>query len=138
MPLMTWNDDIFSVKINVLDTHHKRLFDLINTLYDAMKEKKARDVLGNIFSELIDYTVYHFKAEEELFQKHGYSEYQQHKKEHEDLTKTALDLKHKFDTDAMKIVLTMETMEFLKNWLNNHICGTDKRYTKYLNSKGVA
>lgn len=129
MPLMTWNDNIFSVNIKLLDGHHKRLFDLLNTLHDAMKQMKARDVLGNVFSELIDYTVYHFKAEEELFQKHGYTmhEYAQHKKEHEDLTKTALDLKHKFDTDAMKTVLTMETMEFLKNWLNNHICGNDNK-----------
>lgn len=137
MPLMTWNDNDFSVNIKVLDTNHKRLFDLLNTLYDAMKEKKVRDVLGNIFSELIDYTVYHFKAEEELFQKHGYPEYAQHKKEHEDLTRQALELKAKFDKEQMRAVLTMETMEFLKDWLRNHICVVDKRYSQFLNSKGV-
>lgn len=137
MALMTWNDAEFSVNIKALDAHHKRLFDLVNTLYDAMKEKKARDVLGGIFSELIDYTVYHFGAEEDLFKKHGYPEYQQHKKEHEDLTKTALELKAKFDKDQLRIMLTMETMEFLKNWLRNHICGTDKKYGSFLNSKGV-
>ncbi|MBI5048024.1 MAG: hemerythrin family protein [Deltaproteobacteria bacterium] len=138
MALMTWNDNDFSVNIKLLDTHHKKLFDLINALHDAMKQGKVKDVLGKIFSELIEYTVYHFRAEEELFQKYVYPEYQQHKKEHEDLTKTALELKDRFDADQMRTVLTMETMEFLKDWLKNHICGTDKKYTKFLNGKGVA
>lgn len=138
MALMTWNDNDFSVNIKVLDTHHKKLFDLINALHDAMKQSKVRDVLAQIFSELIDYTVYHFRAEEELFQKYVYPEYTQHKKEHDDLTRQALELKAACDKDQMMAVLTMETMEFLKDWLKNHICGTDKKYTKFLNSKGVA
>ncbi|MBI5327051.1 MAG: hemerythrin family protein [Deltaproteobacteria bacterium] len=137
MAFMTWNDNEFSVNIKLFDTHHKKLFDLINRLHDAMKQGKARDVLAQILSELIDYTVYHFKAEEELFQKHGYPEYAQQKKEHKELTKTALELKAKFDKDQIRTVLTMETMKFLKDWLNNHICETDKKYTKFLNSKGV-
>lgn len=137
MALMTWSDD-FSVHIAHLDAHHRRLFDLVNSLYDAMKQKKAKDILGNVFSELINYTVYHFKAEEELFQKYEYPEYQQHKKEHEDLTKQVLELKDKFDKDPLKIVLTIETMEFLKNWLKNHIQVEDKKYGPFLNRKGVA
>lgn len=28
-------------------------------------------------------------------------------------------------------------MTFLKDWLNNHILGTDKKYVAFLNSKGV-
>jgi hemerythrin len=32
---------------------------------------------------------------------------------------------------------SMEVMEFLKNWLNDHILGTDKKYGPHLASKGV-
>lgn len=138
MSLMTWNDNEFSVNIKLLDTHHKRLFGLVNDLHDAMKQGGAKDILGKVFSELIDYTVYHFRAEEELFQKYGYPEYAQHKKEHEDLTKQVLELKDKFDKDKLMCVLTIETMDFLKDWLKNHICGSDKKYGPFLNSKGVA
>lgn len=137
MALMTWRDEEYSVNIKHLDGHHKRLFALVNTLHDAMKQKETRDVLGKVFSELLDYTVYHFRAEEELFEKYAYPDYQRHKKEHEDLTKQALELKSKFDTDKFRITLTMETMDFLRDWLKNHIQGEDKKYGPFLNSKGV-
>ncbi|MBI3399334.1 MAG: hemerythrin family protein [Deltaproteobacteria bacterium] len=137
MPFMVWEDNKFSVNINHLDVHHKRLFSLVNDLYDAMKGGKAKEVLGKILTELINYTVYHFGAEEELFQKYGYPEYRQHKKEHEDLTNQAKDLKDRFDKGEV-VALTMETMHFLRDWLNNHICGSDKKYAPFLNSKGIA
>lgn len=137
MALMTWRDEEYSVNISHLDGHHKRLFGLVNTLHDAMKQKETRDVLGKVFSELLDYTVYHFRAEEELFEKYAYPDYQSHKNEHEDLTKQALELKSKFDADKFRITLTMETMEFLRDWLNNHIRVVDKKYGPFLNSKGV-
>lgn len=138
MPFMTWNDNEFSVNVKAADTHHKRLFGLINDLYDAMIEKKARDVLGVVLSELADYTCYHFQFEEKLFQQYEYDGYAQHKKEHDELTKQVLELRDKFDKDQTRIMLTIETMDFLKDWLKNHICGTDKKYTPFLNSKGVA
>jgi len=28
-------------------------------------------------------------------------------------------------------------MDFLKPWLSNHIMGSDKKYTPFLNAKGV-
>ena len=34
-------------------------------------------------------------------------------------------------------MLSMEVMNFLKNWLVKHIMGTDKHYGPYLNAKGV-
>lgn len=49
MPLMTWNDNEFSVNIKELDTHHKRLFDLVNDLHDTMKQGKAGDTLEGSF-----------------------------------------------------------------------------------------
>lgn len=137
MALMTWRDEKYSVNISHLDGHHKRLFDLVNNLHDAMKQGKSKDILGGIFTELMNYTVYHFSAEEELFQKYGYPQYTQHKKEHEDLTKQVVELKDRFDRGGFMLVLTMETMNFLKDWLNNHICVSDKKYRPFLNSKGV-
>lgn len=134
MSLINWNNNL-SVNIKEIDGQHKRLVDLINTLHDAMKVGKGPDVMNKIFAELLDYTVYHFGTEEKLFQEYGYPEYSKHKKEHDDLTKQAVELKNKFE--ANKLAITMDTMDFLQNWLKNHIIGTDKMYTSFLNSKGV-
>jgi len=34
-------------------------------------------------------------------------------------------------------MLSMDVMNFLKNWLSKHISDTDKKYGKYLNDKGL-
>lgn len=134
MPLFQWSPNL-SVNIAEIDTQHKKLVDLINLLHDSMKEGKGKEVMGKILGDLADYTVYHFSTEEKLFEKYAYPEYARHKKEHEDLTKQVLDIKTKFT--AGQTVLTMEVMNFLKNWLNNHIMQVDKKYSAFLNAKGV-
>jgi hemerythrin len=36
------------VKVAEIDTQHKKLIDMINKLYDAMKVGKSKDVMGEI------------------------------------------------------------------------------------------
>ncbi|HEX8947628.1 MAG TPA: bacteriohemerythrin [Dissulfurispiraceae bacterium] len=134
MALMTW-DGKFSVNIKEIDDQHKKLFDLVNNLHDAMKAGKGKEAVGKVLNELISYTVYHFGTEEKLFQQYGYPEQTKHKKEHEDLTKKATDLKGKFDKGD--IAITIEVMNFLRDWLNTHILRTDKAYSAFLNGKGL-
>jgi hemerythrin-like metal-binding protein len=134
MALITWNEK-FSVNITEIDSQHKKLIELINELHEAMKVAKGQDVMGNILSELVNYTVYHFGTEEKLFQKHGYAEYITHKKEHDDLTKQVVAAADKFNKGGN--IITVEVMNFLKDWLQKHILTVDKRYAPFLNSKGV-
>ena len=66
---------------------------------------------------------------------HGYADYQAHKAEHDELTKQVLDFQRRFQ--ARSAGLSMELMAFLKNWLINHIQGSDKQYAPFLHGKGV-
>ena len=67
MPICTWNSE-YSVGIDQIDKQHQKLVLLINTLFDAMKEGKGKERQGHILNELVQYTDYHFKCEEELFE----------------------------------------------------------------------
>ncbi len=134
MALMTWNDN-FSVNIKQVDDQHMKLVDLLNNFHDAMKSGKGREAMGMTFTALIDYTLYHFGTEEALFAEHKYPDSAAHKKEHEALTKQARDLSERFS--GGESVISAETMTFLKNWLNNHILGSDKKYAPFLNARGV-
>ncbi len=135
MAFMNWKDD-FAVNVKEVDAQHKKLLELLNRLFDAMKVGKGREALGGILKELIDYTVYHFGTEERLFQQYGYPEYAKHKKEHDDLTKQAVELKTAFD--AGQKMITIDVMNFLKDWLNVHILQEDKKFGPFLNKKGVS
>jgi hemerythrin len=135
MALLNWNDS-YSVKIRDIDLQHQKLIGLINDLHDGMRAGKGTSVLGSILNELVNYTAFHFAFEEKLFDKYGYSETSAHKKEHSDLVKQVLAYKESFDSG--KSVLTIDLMNFLRDWLTKHISGSDKKYTPFLTGKGLA
>jgi hemerythrin-like metal-binding protein len=132
--LFPWSDT-YSVQIGIIDMQHKNLVKIINELHQAMIGGHGKDQLGKILSSLVTYTQAHFKTEEKLMESHGYPEYTIHKAEHDRLTRTVLDFQSKFQKN--EVGLTIEVMEFLKDWLSKHIMGIDKKYTPFLNSKGV-
>jgi len=133
-PLFQW-DTTYSVNISVLDSQHRNLVSMVNELHQAMVEGSGKDKLGQILSDLIKYTQGHFAAEERLMQSHGYPDFDAHKSQHEALTATVLEFQRRFL--ANEIGLTVEVMEFLKDWLVKHIMGSDKKYTPFLNAQGV-
>lgn len=135
MSIITWSDEL-SVGVHAFDDQHKHMVSLINELHDAMSTGKGSTVLGRILSELADYTVYHFRAEETVFEEHEYPGFASHRNSHDELTRQVLDFKNQFE--AGEAVLSMEIMKFLTDWLTNHILGADKAYTAYLNGKGVS
>ncbi len=134
MPLFNWSED-YSVKNNGIDNQHKKLVDLINDLHNAMKEGKGKEILGKIIGELISYTKFHFKAEENLMLQNNYPEYKNHKAEHEAFTNKVIEFEEKFKRGS--VVLSQEIILFLKDWLINHIKGTDKNYSPYLINKSI-
>ncbi len=135
MPLIQW-DQKYETSIKQFDEHHQKLIELINKLYDAMRAGKGNQVLGPIFDELIAYTQYHFSAEEDAFKKTGYLASTTHIREHNKLIEKVTDLKTQFDEGKMG--LTTQTMNFLRDWLMNHIQKSDKRYVDHLKKHGIA
>ena len=132
--LFPWSDT-YSVNIGVIDMKHKNLVKIINDLHQAMVEGNGREQLGKILTSLISYTRAHFKTEEVFMESHRYPGWAKHKSEHDQLTKSVLDLQSKFQRNG--VGLTVETLDFLKDWLIRHILGTDRQYAPFLNSKGV-
>jgi hemerythrin len=134
MALINWHSN-YIVNIKKIDKQHQQLVNIINELHDGMKTGKGKEILSNILDELIKYTAFHFKYEEMLFDKYVYPETKIHKRQHSDLVEKVLAYKENYNNG--KKVLTMEVMDFLKEWLTRHIVGSDKNYSSFLNSKGV-
>lgn len=134
MPLFNWNAQ-YSVNVKEIDEQHKKLVDIINELHDSMKVGKGKETLGTILNELVDYTIKHFSYEENLFSSKGYPESKDHKNVHAKLVNQVKALKSDFESG--KAVMTMDVMNFLKDWLSEHIMGTDKKYSSFLNAQGI-
>jgi hemerythrin len=135
MALMNWKEE-YSVKVASIDQQHKKLVELINQLHDAMRAQKGRETIGKVLSELVSYTQSHFKSEETLMQTHKYPALEAHKLEHHMLVKKVSDFQK--EVDSGKVTVTIDVMNFLRDWLQNHILGTDKKYSGFFVEKGVS
>jgi hemerythrin len=134
MALIQWNAAL-SVNIAEIDAQHRRLVDMLNELNDAMVQGRGKDVIGKIVTGLANYTATHFATEEKYFDRHGYPASVAHKQEHRDFTAKVAEFKKGFDEG--RLGLSVSVMNFLGDWLRNHIKGSDKDYGPFLNGKGV-
>tara|TARA_R110002050_G_scaffold149837_1_gene276484 strand:- start:18 stop:428 length:411 start_codon:yes stop_codon:yes gene_type:complete len=135
MPLIEWSNEL-SVGIKSIDEQHKKLVNMINALHDAKLTGGSNELLGKIFTGLTTYTQKHFTYEENMFAEYGYSNAEEHKKQHNDLIAQVIELKNKFIGNPQGTI-SDDLILFLKRWLTNHIMRTDKEYTDFLISKGV-
>jgi hemerythrin len=135
MPIMSWNSTL-ATGIASIDAQHQQLVVYVNDLYDAMTQKKGREVTGKILTQLVDYTVKHFAHEEQWFAKAGYPDTQAHVKEHVDLTNQVKAFGAAFASG--KATVDSELMNFLRSWLMNHIMKSDKKYVASLKAAGAS
>jgi hemerythrin len=134
MSLFVW-DSKYSVNIREIDQQHQKLFALFNQLYEAMQEGHGNDVIGKVLTGVLDYTAYHFAFEEKLLRQYGYADEAAHRAEHAKLSEQAKTLVQKLHAGQGHV--TMATLKFLCDWLNDHILGSDKKFAPFLIGKGV-
>ncbi|WP_417913584.1 bacteriohemerythrin [Candidatus Electronema sp. JM] len=134
MSLIAW-DESLSVNVAEIDSQHRKLVAMINELHDAMKSGKGKDVLGRILSGLISYTDTHFKAEEKYFAQFKYPDTTAHVKEHAAFVKKVTEFQ--IDFEGGRLTVSIDTLYFLRDWLQGHIKGTDKKYSAFFNENGL-
>lgn len=127
--LMRWSDDL-SVGVTTVDNQHRKLVDLVNRLHAALMRGAANTEATGILNELVQYTVTHFKYEEEIHQRTGYPEAAAHKASHEQLVARIGELMK--GLEAGTAAIGVDLMEFLKHWLINHIQKEDKRFGPHI------
>ncbi len=128
-------DESYVTGIELFDRQHKILFHLINKLYRAKLENSGKQVLDRVLTDIVDYTVAHFACEERLFDKYGYPETEKHKEKHRKLVGQVQDFVESYKQGNSEI--DDKLLNFLKDWLNNHIKVVDKSYTSFFKSNKI-
>ena len=130
--MFEWKPE-YSVQIPEIDRQHQRLFQLAAQLNSAMAVGKGKGVLSQLLGGLIDYTKEHFATEERFMQQYQYPGLQVHQAEHQKLTAQVMEFQSRFERGEIR--LSINLMTFLKDWLQNHIAGSDQRYSAFIRGK---
>lgn len=135
MAVIEWSDSL-SVNVKTIDDQHKKLVEMLNNLHDAFIGNHGQDAQKAIVVGMVGYAATHFATEEKYMTQFNYPDYPAHKKEHDDFTAKAIDLKTRVENGS--VVMTLDVINFLRDWLKNHISGTDKKYSKFFNDNGLS
>ncbi len=123
----------YSVNVQAIDNHHRKILFLINNINSAIHSKNSFNLKINIES-LIKFAEYHFEYEEELLAQYGY-DITHHSECHVELIEQLEDLYQEYlnnkDYDVHSIP------KFLTQWIKEHILVEDQKYSSYLNKKNI-
>ena len=126
--MLQWKEE-YEVGVAEIDEQHQKLIDIANRVYELMRNELALDKydqIVEILQELKEYTVYHFHFEEGLMQKAKYKKRFSHKLLHQEFLAQveAVDLSA---VDEEQDAYLVKIMDFIANWLIDHIVGEDKK-----------
>ena len=133
--LISWEEQ-YSVHVKEIDQQHKKLFDMVNIIYDSILMERDDDVLEQIIKDMKDYAFIHFKTEESYFTKLKYKDTPSHIKEHQYFIKQAENFANEYKGKDPS--LKLKILIFLKDWLMEHILVTDKNYEASFQNAGIS
>lgn len=124
--------DEYLTGIEFIDNEHRRLFEIANEVYELSVNEFIADKYDNIkdvLRELREYTKLHFTHEEEYMKSINYKKMFSQIIEHREF----VDKLDELDIDSLdenSDEMISEILEFLTNWLVNHILYNDKQIGK--------
>ncbi len=124
-----------SVGYNAIDEQHIRWIELINAVYNSLASGSSKEKLGMVLKDLVDYTVWHFGFENKMMNTYDYPEKDSHMKLHRDFIAEIKKLEERYESG--EDIMGVNVLEFLKNWLSDHIMKIDTRLGAYLESQGA-
>ncbi|MBF0110841.1 MAG: bacteriohemerythrin [Magnetococcales bacterium] len=130
-----WDEKLVT-GLEAMDDDHKKLLDLVNRLHDRMREGSGMAAIRHTLGELTDYTVFHFKREEDWYDQYQYHERDQHRRAHNGLITAVTELTGKYE--AGNFAVAIDLLAIAKRWLVEHIMNDDHRAARFLQARGVA
>ncbi len=132
--MFEWKEE-YSVGIDKIDKQHQKLLEIgreiVYVLDNAQEGIDQYDEIISLLSELQEYTVYHFNSEEEMMYKHDFYELGSHKFQHKMFVKKLEDIDPDKIDEGQK-GFTLEILNFVANWIGNHIMKEDQKYAELI------
>lgn len=120
----------YSVDVEEIDVHQKKMFELFNQLIDMKSSKTDIKDCINVITEINEYSKLYFSTEEKYLKKKGYPDFHSHAKAHRQFAKISISLRREISENEDS--LTLDVIEEMRNWLINHILTRDTQYIPFL------
>ncbi|GLB30062.1 hemerythrin [Lacrimispora amygdalina] len=127
---MPWTQNL-SVGISMIDDQHKMWFEKAEALFDAGKNNKAKEYVGELLDFLDDYTKKHFADEEVYMQKIHYPGYAEQKQAHTAFIAQLSKLRGDYKSSGGNLLVILNANQMVLEWLTKHISNMDKKIGEY-------
>jgi hemerythrin len=134
MAWFEWNDS-FLTGIAEIDEQHRRLVALVDEFYSQMQTTSPQAGLVRLLRGVLEYTRTHFATEERWMREHSYPGLDALMAQHAHFVEKVQNITDRFIRG--ELVLSLEITGFLRDWLSQHILGTDKEMGRFLAARGA-
>lgn len=131
---LLWNED-YSVGVKEIDDQHKQLFGIVNSLIEIINSIPKQDAISEVLKRLEDYKACHFCTEENYFEKFQFTGAKEHIHAHKCFTIEIM--KIQFQNKDNPINLSFELVDYLEDWLVNHLMYMDQKYVSCFKEHGL-
>jgi hemerythrin len=132
---MPWTPNL-SVGVSHIDEQHKTWFEHAEKLFEAGKNKQAKEYIGELLEFLDSYTKRHFSDEERYMRSINYPGYAEQKQAHDNFIKKLADLRNEYKTSGGNILVIINANTMVIDWLTKHISNMDKKIGEFVANKG--
>ena len=115
---VSW-DGTLSVDIDVIDEHHRYLFDLTNDLIEVVAKKLGAREIARVLKALGQYAQVHFYAEERMMEHYNFEGLDRQKRQHQQFHDKLQLFCEELHYNPM--IVQFEVMPYLREWLVEHI-----------------
>lgn len=129
-----WSDD-YNLGIKEIDAQHQHFVTILDSVYASILNSSSREEQEKLLDSLVDYTVVHFQTEEKYFDLFNFSGSLEHKEEHHKLKEQVFLFQKEFKNGDKE--LSYDLIDFLEDWLVNHLTGMDKKYVECFRENGL-
>lgn len=123
-------DNSLTLHIKEIDQQHQKLFEMIDSFYNEMRDTREITPILKMIRSLKEYADYHFKAEENWMKVYKFSQLELHASRHKEFKLKILEFESQLKTG--KLLLPSKILDFVKDWIFKHVKMEDQVFANYL------
>ncbi|MFP4664375.1 MAG: bacteriohemerythrin [Bacteroidales bacterium] len=127
---LAWKNS-FSIGNAMIDKQHFELFEIFNALVDLVDNNKSQEKFAEILSRLTDYSLKHFRGEEEYMAEFDYPYLESHQRIHRQFVFKVATFNADYLSDDPPS--PKEVLSYIGNWWWEHVQHVDMDYENFKN-----